>query len=189
MLTTTEEYGILKIAVPLGYLIEFARNDIIDWLSLFIPADKRPDLIKKNWLDIEWCMHVASYLFELGAIDVIYWIFLHVPYFTWRDEVSRVSIDTNRDFYEKLLDTFYERWDKNQYFNEKEFMFMTNTTAMTYALSYQNRSNKIILMKMCALIRKISTIRKFRKSTFKFSYRTFEINPRIYGISIVFSNE
>jgi len=161
MLTTTEEYGILKITVPLGYLIEFARNDIIDWLSLFIPANKRPDLIKKNWLDIEWCMCVASYLFELGAIDVIYWIFLHVPYFTWRDEVSRISIDTNREFYEKLLDTFYEKWDKNQYFNEKEFMFMTNTTAMTYALSYQNRSNKIILMKMCALIRKIAPFVNF----------------------------
>lgn len=161
MLTTTEEYGVLKINIPLGYLIEFARNDIIDWLSFFIPNDKRPELLKKSWLNIDWCMNVSKYLFELGSTDVIYWIFLHVPYFTWKDEISRVSIDNNRDFYEKLLDTFYEQWDKNHYFTEKEFMFMTNSSSMTYSLSYHDRSNKIILMKMCNLIRKIAPFVNF----------------------------
>lgn len=137
--------------IPLGYLIEYAKNDIVQWLSLFIQPEKRGKLLLLDWHEVHWCKELINELFMLRSQDVVYWLFIHVPYFT----IQRYDIGEWRSHYVEMLDILYDTWPKELFFNEKEFLFMSRSNCVTYALAYQNCINSNVLRKVCKLIRHI----------------------------------
>jgi protein O-GlcNAc transferase len=149
--TSTLEFGGLQgnLVIALGYLIEFARNDIIQWLSLFVPKDKRPMLLLLEWMDVSWCKEVALLLFNLHAQDVVYWLFIHVPYY------YRSDIGEWRSHYVEMLELLEYIWPQECYFTEKEFLFMTKSACATYSIAYQNCINANVLKRVCKLVRLI----------------------------------
>jgi predicted O-linked N-acetylglucosamine transferase (SPINDLY family) len=148
-LTTSTEFN--NQTVALGYLIEYAKNDIIKWLSLFVSTEKRSNLELLAWHEISWCKNLCIELFTLRSHDLVYWLFVHVPYFT----IPSNNIGEWRSHYVEMLDVLYDMWPKDAFFNEKEFLFMSRSACATYALAYQNCINRNVLRKVCRLIRHI----------------------------------
>lgn len=150
-LTTTDEFGAGKLAIPIGYLLEYTQNDIIDWLSLVVAPEKRSRILLKAWNEVEWCRAVALELFELRCHDLVYWFWIYAPHFKRNIE----PLTEWRSHYVEMLEVLYDIWPKYNFFTEQEFMFMTGFSGATYALAYQNFSNRNILRKVCRLVRKI----------------------------------
>jgi protein O-GlcNAc transferase len=137
--------------VPLGYLIEYTKDDIVLWLSSFIKPEKRSKLLLLDWHEVHWCKELINELFTLRSHDLVYWLFVHVPYFT----VQKQDIGEWRAHYVEMLDVLYDIWPKELFFTEKEFLFMSRSACATYALAYQNCINRNVLRKVCKLIRHI----------------------------------
>jgi protein O-GlcNAc transferase len=137
--------------IGLGYLIEYIKDEIIQWLSVFIPMEKRSNLLLIKWNEVSWCKLVCDELFTLKSHDLVYWLFIHVPYFT----ILTNNIGEWRSHYVEMLDILYEIWPNDLYFKEREFLFLTLTACATYALAYQNCINRNVLRKVARLIRRI----------------------------------
>lgn len=135
----------------LGYLIEYTKDEIVQWLSAFIAPEKRSNLLLLQWREVSWCKLLCDELFTLKSHDLVYWLFIHVPYFT----ITTANVGEWRSHYVEMLDVLYEIWPADLYFKEREFLYLTLSACATYALAYQNCINRNVLRKVSRLIRRI----------------------------------
>lgn len=146
-LIKTNEYN--SITIQYGYLFEHIRNDLIKLFTLFIPLEKRSKILKLKWLDYDYNINLFNELINYDVPDFIYWIFLYIPYY------NKENISEKRGLLLKLIDYFINNWPKRLYFKEDEFIFITQSTYLSYPLVYHNKSNKLLLSKICKLNRTI----------------------------------
>lgn len=143
----TKEYN--PMTTSMGYLFEHIKPQLINLFSSFVEQDVALKIKRLKFNDIEWNKLLFNELSKFNIPDLIYWIFIYVPYF------DKTNIDEKRIIYEQMLDYMLEKWTEKLYFKDNEYMFMTKTTYMTYPMAYHNRNNCKIFKKICALNRKI----------------------------------
>ena len=78
-LIKTNEYN--SITIQYGYLFEHIRNDLIKLFTLFIPLEKRSEILKLKWLDYDYNIKLFNELINFNVPDFVYWIFLYIPYY------------------------------------------------------------------------------------------------------------
>lgn len=138
-------------STPIGYLIEYIKGQIIDIILYFVASDKQEKYKIKRWDDINWCKELFNDISHFRIPDVLFWVFLNVPYvYDSNEEIIKF-----RGFYNEMLDMIMTEWKDKNYFKEKEYLYMTQLNSQIYPLSYHNNTNKYILAKYCKLMRKI----------------------------------
>lgn len=143
----TNEYDARIIG--LGYLFEYIRKTLIKLLSFFVEPQIRTEIQKYDVYDRKWNELIFNQLSKLSVPDFIYWYFISVPYF-FRDE-----LDEYRQCYIENLKMLYDNWNSDIFFNENQFLFMTQSSYIVYPIAYHSRNNKEILTELCKLNRKI----------------------------------
>lgn len=146
-LLKTEEYNI--ITVSYGYLFEHIKNDIVKLFCLFISLEDREEILKFDWLNIEYNINLFNHLLKFEAIDLIYWIFLYIPYY------DKSNNKEKRNILEKIIKYMIEKWPKELNFKENQFLFLIQSSYITYPLVYHNKNNSKLHQKVCELNRKI----------------------------------
>ena len=127
-----------------------AGDALIDIIATFIPKKNRDYLSEKKWNDIQWRKQLLDILIVLEYRPIILWFFLHTNYFHLEDfENQRIRIQENIE----LLKQYYP---PQLYFNTIDDLYnAVPNTNLLFSLSYQNRSNKTILVNYCKLLRTI----------------------------------
>lgn len=143
-----QELDIKKNAMT--YVFEHIRDALIDIIATFIPKKNRDYLSEKKWNDIQWRKQLLDILIVLEYRPIILWFFLHTNYFHLEDfENQRIRIQENIE----LLKQYYP---PQLYFNTIDDLYnAVPNTNLLFSLSYQNRSNKTILVNYCKLLRTI----------------------------------
>ena len=146
-LLKTNEYNILSVSY--GYLFEHIKNDVIKLFSLFLPLEERKELLDFDWINLDYNKKIFNKLIKFNTPDFIYWIFLNIPYFDKKNNKEK------RDVLSDMLDYLFDNWPERLYFKEKEFLYITQSTYLTYPLVYHNKNNKNLHKKIAKLNRKI----------------------------------
>jgi len=168
-ITTTNEVDVYN--TPMGLLFQHLKPDIIKLVANCLP--KVDKLFIENGLiyNFEWSLRMFKALHYLGAKDMIIWFFLHIPYYNNNNNNNNynkvnistlqltkeyiINIDKLREHYLKIIEWFFLNYPEDLYFNENEFVYLSNQTCMPYALSYHDKNNVELLTLYSKLIRKI----------------------------------
>lgn len=153
-LTTTSEFGTpaSNQTVALAYLFEFVKYELVTWLAeLANNSSRKHFLLHMRWDSIEWCTELAKELFSRKSSDVVFWMFVHVPYFHRDVE----PLGEWRSHYVEMLEVLEAIWPPDSYFSEREYLFMAQSACGPYPLAYHNLVNSKVLSRICRLIRKI----------------------------------
>ena len=149
-ITSTTEINSKNI--PMGFLFQYLKPDIIKLVANCSPPTTRNIILKNSTFSLEWNIQLFETLITLDAKDIIIWYFLHIPYY-----IENIGIQLKiRELYIQMLDYLILHWPVNYKITEEEFIFASNETCMPYAIAYHNKNNTELLTKYCKLIRKIA---------------------------------
>ena len=168
-ITTSNEVDVYN--TPMGLLFQHLKPDIIKLVANCLPKIDKLFIEKGLIYNFEWSLRMFKALHYLGAKDMIIWFFLHIPYYNNNNNNNNynkvnistlqltkeyiINIDKLREHYLKIIEWFFLNYPEDLYFNENEFVYLSNQTCMPYALSYHDKNNVELLTLYSKLIRKI----------------------------------
>lgn len=146
-----------------NYISQFLRITLLKCLSLCIPPENRAELVKDDlhMMDqpalLDTYKRVFDYLAALSAGPVILWFFFQVPIY------QNFNIRGYRQVYEAMLDYAIDNWPVEINFDRRRlrdaklptFEVISRGSTYYYNLVYHGMSDRVIISKWNALLRKI----------------------------------